>query len=257
MADEIKQLGTLTTDKGTYNSFPDLTAREGLKKLQEQAPGFTDATKAEIAAMVIESLGGNPVFGYVDSDNSIVLAGNLPEGTYAVSYEMEDGSTIPIGQLVLSGDSDADDGGGEAIEPVTVSIELTNGVRISTTDGTDREQAGCCATPDIDLTAIPKPCSINLTGAQWCNNSLTDYQGYVVAYAKKADGAKLAGNYTTEGMADAYFTVKRNGDSNRDITVTVISEEVAFVRFSGIWTTNDATGTFEGASAALIYTPEA
>lgn len=78
---------------------------------QDGAPGadgkdgadyvLTDADKAEIAEMVIESLGGNPVFGYVDSANNIVVQGNLADGSYTVKYEMEDGSTVNIGNLVL------------------------------------------------------------------------------------------------------------------------------------------------------------
>ena len=41
------------------------------------------------------------VFGYVDENNTIVLNGNLADGTYTVKYEMEDGSKINIGNLVL------------------------------------------------------------------------------------------------------------------------------------------------------------
>jgi len=62
---------------------------------------LTEADKAEIVAAVIESLGGNPVFGYVDADNNIIVSGNLPDGSYSVKYEMEDGSTVDIGDLVL------------------------------------------------------------------------------------------------------------------------------------------------------------
>lgn len=40
------------------------------------------------------------ISGYVDSDNNIVING-LSDGTYTVKYEMEDGSTIDIGDLVL------------------------------------------------------------------------------------------------------------------------------------------------------------
>lgn len=62
---------------------------------------FTEADKTELVAMVIESLGGNPVFGYVDENNNIIVSGNLADGTYFVKYEMEDGSTVDIGDLVL------------------------------------------------------------------------------------------------------------------------------------------------------------
>lgn len=62
---------------------------------------LTEADKAELVQLVIESLGGNPVFGYIDENNNIVVSGNLADGTYSVKYEMEDGSTVEIGDLVL------------------------------------------------------------------------------------------------------------------------------------------------------------
>jgi hypothetical protein len=37
----------------------------------------------------------------VDANNHIVLNGDLPDGTYSVKYEMDDGKTISIGNLVL------------------------------------------------------------------------------------------------------------------------------------------------------------
>ena len=62
-------------------------------------PLLTEADKSDIARMVIESLGGNPVFGYVDENNNIIVSGKLADGTYSVKYEMEDGTTIDIGDL--------------------------------------------------------------------------------------------------------------------------------------------------------------
>lgn len=62
---------------------------------------FTPEDKEEIAAMVIKSLGGSPVFGYVDENNTIVVSGELSDGSYSVKYEMSDGSTIDIGDMVL------------------------------------------------------------------------------------------------------------------------------------------------------------
>lgn len=62
---------------------------------------LTEADKAEITRMIIESLGGNPVFGYVDANNNIIVSGNLADGTYNVKYEMEDGSIVGIGNLEL------------------------------------------------------------------------------------------------------------------------------------------------------------
>lgn len=41
------------------------------------------------------------VFGYVDENNTIVLNGNLADGTYTVKYEMENGEVVNIGNMVL------------------------------------------------------------------------------------------------------------------------------------------------------------
>lgn len=38
---------------------------------------------------------------YVDENNTIVLTGALADGTYNIKYEMDDGSTVDIGDLVL------------------------------------------------------------------------------------------------------------------------------------------------------------
>ena len=63
---------------------------------------LTDDDKSEIANKVIAQLGGEPIFGYVDENNNIILSGNLAEDTYNVKYEMEDGTTVDIGDLVLT-----------------------------------------------------------------------------------------------------------------------------------------------------------
>ena len=41
------------------------------------------------------------VIGNIDSDNNIIITGELGDGTYTVKYEMTNGSTINIGDLVL------------------------------------------------------------------------------------------------------------------------------------------------------------
>lgn len=41
------------------------------------------------------------VYGNVDSGNNIILNGDLADGNYYIKYEMADGSTIDIGELVL------------------------------------------------------------------------------------------------------------------------------------------------------------
>lgn len=49
----------------------------------------------------IELATAGDVIGYVDENNNIILTGTLADGSYNIKYEMEDGSTVDIGDLVL------------------------------------------------------------------------------------------------------------------------------------------------------------
>lgn len=51
--------------------------------------------------VALPSGAGGDVVGNVDSQNNIIVTGNLPDGTYNVKYELEDGSTIDVGDLVI------------------------------------------------------------------------------------------------------------------------------------------------------------
>ena len=267
------------------------------------------------------------VIGTLDESNNILLTGDLADGTYTIKYEMDDGSIVNIGSLVVSGivyvtvtknltnctiDNSAaqavkgesysatitaDSGyelssvvvtmGGNPVtvsggvidiaevtgdiviaavaeeikeaEPVTVDITLTDGIRVGS-DGGDRTAAGCCATPHIDLTNVPKPCTINLTKAAWCNNDSYN-SAYVRCYAKKADGTMLVADTTREDVGGNYFTVVCNGGSVGDVTITVTSDDVGYIRFSAVWTAvgcSDSVTNFTEANtkATLTYTPE-
>ena len=95
-----------STESGGENivKFSDgktLTVKNGKDGPQGPAYTLTEDDKALIVAQVIQSLGGEPIFGYVDEDNNIIVQGKLPDGTYTVKFEMEDGSTVDIGDLVL------------------------------------------------------------------------------------------------------------------------------------------------------------
>jgi hypothetical protein len=66
---------------------------------------FTPADQEAIVQQVIAAL-GTPVFGRVDADNSIILTGELAEGTYTIKYEDADGNQTEIGTLTASGESE-------------------------------------------------------------------------------------------------------------------------------------------------------
>lgn len=59
---------------------------------------WTDADQEAIVQQVITAL-GTPVFGRVDTDNNIILTGELADGTYTIKYEDADGNMVEIGTL--------------------------------------------------------------------------------------------------------------------------------------------------------------
>lgn len=99
--DLTSAINTALAQAKASGEFKGETGETGPRGPQGPAYTLTETDKALIVAQVIESLGGNPIFGYVDEDNNIIVQGNLGDGTYSVKYEMEDGSTVDIGNLVL------------------------------------------------------------------------------------------------------------------------------------------------------------
>lgn len=267
------------------------------------------------------------VYGNVDSGNNIVLNGELADGNYYIKYEMADGSTIDIGELVLdttakytitnnltncknsnnsteithgesysatitanvgyeietitvtmnginqtitNGVIDIKNVTGDIIitatakelpkaDPVIIDIGLRDGIRLGS-DGGDRTGAtGYCATERIDLTDIPKPCTINLAKARWAF-STTSETGYIMTCAKKSDGTNLVVGYTNASIGSGYFSVVSNNELNTDVTVTVTSDEVTEICFSGHWANtsysdSDVNFTAANTKATLTYTP--
>ena len=87
--------------KDYFDGEPGAPGKDGKDGVDGKDYILTDADMSEITRLVIESLGGNPIFGYVDENNNIIVSGYLADGDYTFKYEMEDGSFITVGELVL------------------------------------------------------------------------------------------------------------------------------------------------------------
>lgn len=59
------------------------------------------ASKDEIVSEVIEKM-GTAVYGWIDDENNIRLAGALTAGTYVFKYEDDDGNTVDIGTYTVA-----------------------------------------------------------------------------------------------------------------------------------------------------------
>ncbi len=176
---------------------------------------FTESDKAEIVQAVIESLGGNPVFGYVDENNNIIISGNLADETYLVKYEMEDGTTVDIGELVLEEE-----------------VVIVNQIPLSTdTDGTIYNDIGYKTDTRINSSGI----AVDATGV-----SVT---GFIPA--KKGDKVYMKGMYvdeasgytrlaiydTNKGVVNLnIFPTNYTNEGNDIYSYTISEENSAYIR---------------------------
>lgn len=172
---------------------------------------LTETDKASIVQAVIESLGGNPIFGYVDANNNIIVSGDLPDGTYSVKYEMDDDSTVNIGNLVIdsntyytvtanlthcttNGASQAVGGGsytatitandGYELKTVTVTMGGTDVTASTVTSGTVNIGS---VTGDIVITAVAEKATVEIINQIPIS---TDANGNVLVGANGEKGYK-------------------------------------------------------------------
>lgn len=97
-------VGALSISGGTMTGPVDMSGKKltGLNEpvdSDEAAPkGYVDHVSDETIQKVIEAL-KTPVFGTVDTENNIILTGNLSEGIYVVQYEDSEGNRTVIGTI--------------------------------------------------------------------------------------------------------------------------------------------------------------
>ena len=141
-------------------------------------------------------------------------------------------------------------------EPVTENITVTKDMSIVVGTGADRANTtSYCATQHIDVSNIPKPCVIKLTQTKWAYTNESD-TGYIRFYIADKSGTKLGSDYTHSskmpaGVTMACETVTKDFD---DVTVTVTSDTIGTLRFSGLYV-YDGTGAASEPKATLTYTP--
>lgn len=141
-------------------------------------------------------------------------------------------------------------------DPVTENITVTKDMSIVVGTGADRANTtSYCATPHIDVSNIPKPCVIKLTQTRWAYTDTTE-SGYVRFYIADKNGTKLGSDYTHSSKMPAGVTMdcKTVTKYYDDVTVTVTSDTIGTLRFSGMYV-YDGTGSASEPKATLTYTP--
>ncbi len=216
--------------------------------------GYT-GTEEEFAIKLAALLNEGITATVDKSSNSITIAGDLGAGTYTAYYEMEDAegkkSLVEIGKLELVGEDSSD----TESQPVTETIPLTENMSMTVGTGEDRITDAYSATPHVDVSKLPKPCTIRLTGAKWSFES-TDETGYIRFYITDTSGNKLASNYTHPDCMPAGVSMVLNGGSPQDVSVKVTSDSVGTLRFAGANLPNpENQAEYLVPEATLTYTP--
>lgn len=205
------------------------------------------------------------VYGNVDSENNIVLNGDLADGEYFIKYEMADGSTIDIGELVL--DTTEPDMPTEPTNWADPSNSLWQvGYRLATAYGNGKTDGGI---GHILTNFIPAQkgdiiyvTGLDITGASDGKNAMigaynsnndpeTDYQKLYAATGattavSSADGAKECVVLNGSTYEYTVLMTTNNGnkatDSTRYIRIDGIavegvldSEIVINVKRNGVW----------------------
>lgn len=164
------------------------------------------------------------VVGYVDSENNIVLAGELAEGTYTLKYEMEDGSLIDIGELNLSvvnytnliPTSVTTDG-------VTIynGVGYKNDVRLRTDGIEEATMSGQFATGFIPVVVGD---IIRIKGATY-NNNYTKIVGYDSSFTNITD------EFYDNGWGATNWDI---AESDGTLACTLKSNNIAWARFTAV-----------------------
>lgn len=150
------------------------------------------------------------VFGYVDENNTIVLNGNLADGTYTVKYELEDGSTVDIGGLVLSDEPQFAEFT-NLFDPSTATInQRVNSSKVLTACDGHLVSAFINVSNHIPFTESTK---IYLKGATFDDTSAGNSYAQLITYK-----AKPSSGYTSN-----YFTIKKGSMTIADEGNGVIS----------------------------------
>lgn len=156
------------------------------------------------------------VVGNIDSGNNIILTGNLSDGTYTIKYDMDDGSTVDIGVLVLGEVSPSGPAYTNLADPT--SSDWRSG-RIGS-DGTVRTDQNM----NVVTNFIPVSTG-DVVRVSGCRIDTGNIGAYDIAKTPIKDAI-----HTPQNCASCdYHTVNELSDTYAQITI--ISDAVKFVRF--------------------------
>lgn len=166
--------------------------------------GLTNPESVEIVQMVVDALGGAPVFGVVDDENTITVSSVLADGTYVLKYEDADGNLTQIGTVTV----------GEEAEPVNLfdPALATLNARWSNSSYAYTTTNGYVVSDYIPV-VIPADSS-NPSVLHWRGALMADKAG--IAYFDTAKNILAASNASNAGADASASAITVTTDANGD-----------------------------------------
>ena len=123
--------------------------------LETEVENQLDGAKADIVTELIAQIGGLPVFGTIDDDNTVTVTSTLADGTYTLKYENADGTTTEIGTIIVGtgtgeGSGGDDTGGSETTAPNT-TLTWAIGTKIDSSSGVESPSSSYAASNPIEI----------------------------------------------------------------------------------------------------------
>ena len=149
-----------------------------------------------------------------------------------------------------------------------VSITYSKNTRLSQSSGNQTTYNNAVSTNRIDISRIPKPCYLDMTGVAWAANPAAVHNRIVYSIDLMC-GIRSNGYTGTNGSTHADYNdginitnIERHNDANTDITIKISDPGIANIAFSGYTGTDAAgdgftgSGNMDDANIHIWYKPE-
>lgn len=210
----------------------------------------------------------NPFTTDVIVDKNCVLVGiNVTMNGQDVTnwYVKDNRISIPFvyGNVVITANVNK-----ESTEDIDIPITFSKNTRLSQSSGNQTAYNGAVATNRIDISSVPKPCYLDMTGVAWAANP-TAVHNRIVYSIDLMNGMRSNGYTGTNGSTNADYNdginisnIERRNDTNSDITIKITDPGISTIAFSGYTGTDVASDGFTGsgnmddANIHIWYKPE-
>ena len=135
---------------------------------------------------------------------------------------------------------------------VPVDITYSKDTRLSQSSGNQSSYTAAVATNRIDISNVPKPCYLDMTGVAWAANSAAVHNRIVYSIDLMC-GIRSNGYTGTNGSTHADYNdginivnIERHNDTNTDITIKITDPGIDTIAFSGYTGTEAAGDGFTG-----------